>query len=142
MDGFELGWIRSWRKSKHSFAFKDAHLWHLWSWCLLEANHKESVWEPAQCGRGNTIVHLNPGQFVFGRKRAARELGMAESSVGRRMNALKAAGQVDIQVSSHFSIVTICNWELYQPYPCDYEQASEQASEQATGRQRAGNGHS
>jgi len=63
----ERYWVKLWRKSVDSQAFQNEGLWKVWSWCLMKANHAEA-WFPLETGRGTTEVHLQPGQFLFGRK--------------------------------------------------------------------------
>ena len=55
-----------------------------------------------------------PGQFIFGRLTAARELNMKTSSVRNRMEKLRVSGNIAMQTDTHYTIVTICNWDKYQ----------------------------
>jgi len=112
----ESGWIKLHRKAKLSQVFKNAHLWQIWSWCLLEATHTE-VWIPVKTGRGITEVHLLPGQFIFGRESAAKELRMKPSTLWKRMLKLKNIENLNIESSSKYSIITLANWGLYQDPP-------------------------
>ena len=109
----ERYWVKLWRKSVDSQAFQNEGLWKVWSWCLMKANHAEA-WFPLETGRGTTEVHLQPGQFLFGRKVAARELKMAESTVWGRMRKLEKMGNIAIKSDTHYSIITIRNWFKYQ----------------------------
>jgi uncharacterized phage protein (TIGR02220 family) len=107
------GWVKLYRKSVGSQVFQNAGLWKAWSWCLMKANHAEA-WVPVKTGRGSTEVHLMPGQFIFGRKTAAKELKMKEPTVQKRMLKLKSMGNLVSQSSRHYSVVTVANWEFYQ----------------------------
>ncbi len=131
----EDGWIKLWRKSFDSQVFQDSDLWKLWTWCLMKATHRE-IWIPVLTGRGSTQVNLKPGQFIFGRFEAAKELKMKPSSVRYRMQKLKSIGNLDIKVDTHFSIISVLNWDTYQHNEINIEQATEQA----TDRQLTGNG--
>ncbi|WP_020585632.1 hypothetical protein [Desulfobacter curvatus] len=75
---------------------------------------------------------MKKGQFIFGRKTAAKELKMSPSTIRNRMEKLKNVENLDIQTDTHFSIVTIVNWELYQ-HPNKKEDTQ-------TDRQRTGKG--
>ena len=79
----------------------------------MKGNHEET-WVPVKTGRGETQVHVLPGQFIFGRKTAAKELNMDTSNVRNRMKKLKTIGNVDMQPDTHYTIVTIINWGSYQ----------------------------
>jgi len=109
----DRGYVKFYRKSVESRAFQNEGLWKVWSWCLLKANHKE-CWVPVKTGKGITEVHLKPGQFVFGRGKASKALRMPASSVRNRLALLEKAQNLVIKVDTHYSIITICNWELYQ----------------------------
>ena len=63
---------------------------------------------------GLKIVYLEPGQFVFGRKVASRDLNIPETTIYRHLEFLKSVGNIDVKTNNKFSIITIINWERYQ----------------------------
>ena len=136
MDDLSGGWVALWRKSLDNWIFDDANMWKLWTWCLLRAR-----WQPGDVsvttGRGSTVVHLEPGQFIFGRHAAARALKASGSGTWKRLLRLKTCGNLDIQPDTHFSIITICNWERYQNIYAHLGQANGQAKD----TQRTPKGH-
>ena len=107
------GYVRLWRCIMADEVWKEEALLKVFLWCLMKA-------APAPCdvevavGRAATIVHLQRGQFVFGRVAASKELGQAGSSVARRMQLLATLGAVSIRAESMYSVVTICNYDRYQ----------------------------
>jgi len=111
------GWVPLFRKSMDSQVFQNPGLWKVWTWCLMKASHTEQ-WVPMKTGRGKTEVHLMPGQFIFGRKTAAKELRMKPSTVRNRMQKLKNMQNLDTledsQKDRQYSIVTLTNWEFYR----------------------------
>ena len=109
----DSGYIHLYRKSLDSHVFRDAHLWRLWSWCLLKATYKERL-VSIRSGKGNIIVPVVPGQFIFGRDSAAKELNENPSTIWKRMQKLKNIGNCDIESNSQYSVVTIINWDIYQ----------------------------
>ena len=121
------GWIKSWRKTAESQVFKNPDLFKMWMWCLWRANYKHN-WISIKTGRGETQVEVERGQFVFGRFTAAAELDMKPASVARRMKKLQTLGNVSIKPSTHYSIITICNYNDYQAEDSESDQASEQPS--------------
>jgi len=105
----------------------------------MKANH-EGKWVEVKTGRGTTQVRVEPGQFIFGRKTAAKEVFGTQSGTAKRMLKLKNLGNCNIQSNTHFSIVTICNWPQYQSHLDKKERAKEQASNnQGTGKPQKGN---
>jgi len=111
--GEDYTWIGLFRKSRHSRVFQDAYLWKLWTWGLMTASYKDE-WVLLKIGKGSTTVFVKRGQFIFGRKSAARILKMKEHTVYKRMLKLESMGNWNIKSNTHYSIVTICNYEFYQ----------------------------
>lgn len=110
----DRGYIKLWRRSLDSQIWQNPELWHLWCWCLLKATHKP-IWVNVRTGRGFTEVYLERGQFIFGRNQAAKELRQKPSSIYKRLLKLKNLQNLNIQDNNQFSIITICNYDLYQP---------------------------
>ncbi len=129
------GYIKLYRSLLDSQAFQNEGLLKVWIWCLVRANYKER-WLPVQVGKGFSEVHLMPGQFLFGRETASKELKMNPSSVRNRIEKLKSMGNLDIKPDSHFSIITVINWDKYQSN--EFEEG--QAEGQPEDRQRTGKG--
>ena len=107
------GYVRVHRKTLDSQVFQNEGLFKVWMWCLLRANHKEE-WVSIKIGRGTTEVHLLPGQFIFGRKTAAKSLKMKEPTVQKRIKKLVNMGNCIIESITHYSIITVVNWAFYQ----------------------------
>jgi hypothetical protein len=118
-----------------SAIFQDPHLWQLWCWILMRANWTANT-ATVKTGRGNTLVSLSPGQFIFGRNTAARDLRCPPSNIRNRLDFLRRRKMVDIQPDKHYSIVSVLNWELYQGGNDNKGQANGQASGQAKDNQR------
>ena len=111
----ERGYIKLYRKIEDSPIFADDHLFKLFIWILLRAT-RQPIALTIPTGRGKTIVTLNPGQAIIGRKTIARKLHWPQSSARNRLARLAQilVGKVDIQVDTHFSIISIRNYERYQ----------------------------
>ena len=62
-----------------------------------------------------TQVRVEKGQFIFGSRQAAEDLKQSKSSIHRRLVLLEKMGNVGRKVGQHFTMVTICNWDTYQP---------------------------
>jgi len=129
------GYVLLARKAIDSQVFQNESLWKVFTWCFMKANHTPT-WVPVKTGAGSTEVFVDRGQFIFGRKTAAKELRMKPSSVRNRMEKLKNMRNVDIKVGVHFSIVTICNYVSYQN-SSNYERTG---TGQAQDRQGTGTG--
>lgn len=126
------GYIKLFRQSIDSWVFKHQTAWKIWTWCLMKASYKErSV--PIKIGKGVTIVTIKDGEFIFGRNKAEDALNIDGATIWRWINkfADEKNNMVSLKVSSHYTIVTICNWAKYQD--------EENTSEQPLSNQRAAN---
>lgn len=105
------GWIKVWRKVTDNELF-DGNVAKLgfWIWCLTKA-----VTDEGDYPVGNRMVHLKPGEFVFGRRKAAKETGLSESTVSAYLNQLHDCGHVRRHVHAHeYSVVEVVKWGYYQ----------------------------
>jgi len=105
--------ILLYRKSISSRVFRNEALWKVWTWCLLKASYKER-WVTMKTGKSEIEVKIYPGQFIYGRLSAAKELNMKPSSVRNRMEKLKNMRNLDIKKDTQYSIISIINWDTYQ----------------------------
>ncbi len=107
------GWIKLYRQLLDSRAFHDPVLLKVWIWCLLKASHKEQF-VLIRTGRGMTTVSLKPGEFLFGRHQGSKELSLSPSTLYRKIQCLCVLAMIALKPDTHFSIVTILNWETFQ----------------------------
>ena len=112
------GYIKSYRKIIDSPIFDKPKLFKVFHWCLYKASFIER-----KVIIGLQEIALRPGQFIYGRKSAARGLKMPESTVRNSMDFLSGSRQysyrfqdreLDIKKMPIFSVVTIRNWNKYQ----------------------------
>ena len=107
------GFIKLHRAILNSEVFQNVALFKVWIWCLLRANFKKCSYSiPA--GKGTAVIELEPGQFIFGRNKAALELKMTESGLYKRIQKLKNSGNITVESNNRFSIITIVKWRTYQ----------------------------
>ncbi len=134
------GFVKLWRKSRESGLIRNHAYWAFWTWCLISAAHK-----PTKFMAGGQTVELEPGQFIFGRKRWAEELGMTEKQVRlcvRVASDLRSEkGQIRaIRRASKFTVYEVINWHLYQDSASGEGQHEGQQKGQHEGHQRASKG--
>lgn len=103
------GWIKLHRKLLASDVFQNEKLLKVFIYCLLKATHSEISQKV-----GRQTVELKPGQFIYGRKKAALELNMKESTVRDYINILKDDGVITVNPTNKYSVITVVNWDLYQ----------------------------
>ena len=105
----QYGYIKLWRKSLDAGWLQNPKLWTFWCWCLMKATHREYD-QIVGCQQ----VHLMPGEFVFGRKKASKELRMSEQSIRTFIDFLKTSQNLTIKTTNKFSVISIINWNTYQ----------------------------
>lgn len=125
------GWIKLHRKALDSGLMQNQDLWMFWCWCLLKATHK-----PCKVMVGWQMVELQPGQFVFGRKKAAAELPLTEQTIRTCLKKLENLQNLTIKPTNKFSIITIINWDTYQS---TNQQDNQQNNQHVTSSQPAAN---
>lgn len=130
-DGMEKGYVNLWRKSLESAVFKNANLWMFWCWCLTKATYK-----PYTTLVGYQKIDLLPGQFIFGRRKAAEELPLSEQEIRTCLKTLENLQNLTSKPTNKYTIITICNWERYQNQENEINQ---QVNQQLTNKQPATN---
>lgn len=88
---------------------KNPELTAFFVYCLLKASHRKFT-----AVVGHQEIELKPGQFIFGRKKAAEDTGLTERKVRRIIDSMRKREILTIKTTNKFSIVTICNWDTYQ----------------------------
>lgn len=127
-------WIKIHRGVLDSFCFANSDHFKIWIWMLLKANYKKSF-IPLNYGRGTTTIEVDRGQFIFGRNRAQEELKINGSAIYRIMQKFEDLKQISIESNSHYSLITICNYNSYQNIKDKDEQPVN--SQRTTGEQLA-----
>lgn len=102
-------WLKLNRSILTSSVFENPRLLKVWIWCLCKASHKEHDQLV-----GMQMVHLKPGQFIYGRKAASEELKIPASTTNMYMKQLQKMRNLDIKANNKFSVVTVRNWRFYQ----------------------------
>ena len=104
------GWVRTHRCIMTKGIWENAHMFKVFSWCVMKASHKEHKQLV-----GRTMVELKRGQFVTGRKKASIELNMKESTAWDYLKVLEKNESISIKSNTKFSVVTVENYSFYQP---------------------------
>lgn len=105
----DKSWIKLYRKILKSPIWENEKALKVWIWCLVKATFEERKQLV-----GKTIVELEKGQFVTGRKKASEELNMKERTVYDYFKLLEKLQMISINSNNKFSIITVEKWEDYQ----------------------------
>ena len=103
------GWIKLHRQLLKSDTFKNDKLLKVWIYCLLKTSHAEH-----EILVGRQKVKLLPGQFIYGRKRAAMDLDMPESTLRDYVEILVKSENITVRATNKYSVITLINWDTYQ----------------------------
>ena len=126
-------WLKLHRCILGSRVFAHEGLFKVWIWCLCRANYKKrSI--TVTTGTGKMVIDVQPGQFIFGRDSAAKDLDMAPGTVRDRMKKLAEMQNIVLKPDRHCTIVTVCNWGIYQSAGDDARQQPD--SQPTTTRQQ------
>ena len=96
-----------------SDVFASQKLLKIWIWCLCKASFKDKA-IPLKSGKGEIIIKIKRGQFLFGRNMAEDELFIDGSTIYKSMKKLQEMGMINIESNNQYSIITICNYDCYQ----------------------------
>jgi hypothetical protein len=119
------GYVKVWRKIQDNDILKNHRYCAFFLWSLTKASHKRF-----NIIVGSQPVTLEPGQFVFGRRKAAEELGMTEQEIRTCIGLAKKTDFLTIKSTNKYSIITIINWHIYQGLDIDNQPASQPTSNQ------------
>ncbi|WP_179396335.1 DnaD domain protein [Lacticaseibacillus absianus] len=112
------GWIALQRKIQTSFVWANPYVLKLWLLILFKAGFSENKFL-----FNGKEVRVDRGQFVTGRVALAseynqgvtREHMLSPTSINRWLKKFRDLGMVDIQTNARYSVITVINYDLYQP---------------------------
>ena len=111
------GYVRLWRRSEDSAVWQDDCLWRLWCYLLMRARYTDGwvgvdrVAAPVMVRRGQLIVgRFSLHKALFPKKKKSTP---APITTWRRLQTLQNLGNVIIQTTTRYSLVTICNYDAY-----------------------------
>ena len=119
------GWIKLHRSILKWEWWDDCNVRSLFIYCLLMANHTDTQWH------GETV---SAGTFITSRDALAKGTGLTEQQVRTAIKKLTNTGEITSKATSKYTIITICNYSIYQS-----DDIEEQPSEQPTNNQRITN---
>ncbi len=100
-----VGHIKIDRKILNWEWYSDYKMVHLFIHLLLKANYKDNTWQ------GRVIKR---GQLITGIHKLSGNTGLSVSQTRTCLTKLQTTGEIAIEVTNKFSVVTICKYETYQ----------------------------
>ena len=120
-------WIKAYTSLIDWEFFFDPLILRTWIYLLMKANIKDMVLKDG--------VTVKRGQLVTSLSELSRDLRMSVKQMRRVLGALKTAGYVTSKWASKYSIITICEYNIYQ----SANGMKRQADGQADGQQNKNN---
>jgi len=118
------GWIKLHQKLSQWEWYQDSKTLHLFIHLLIHANFKARKWQG---------VEILRGQVLTGLKSLNESTGISVQSLRTSIKRLKSTGEITVESTSQFSIITISNFEKYQA------KLTDQPTNQSTSDQQASN---
>lgn len=101
----EKGWVSLYRQFTEWEWYDDANTMRLFIHCLLLANYEDKKW------RGKLIKR---GSFITSQSKLAHSLKLSIKQIRGSLTKLKTTGEVAVQTTPDYSIITVKNYNLYQ----------------------------
>ncbi|MEI6730474.1 MAG: hypothetical protein WCL30_04375 [Pseudomonadota bacterium] len=117
------GFFKIHRKIKKWEWYSEPNVFCLFMHLLTDANFEDRKWQ------GKTI---KAGQLVTGRSTLAISTGLSEQQIRTALNKLKSTGEITVQSTNSYSIITVTNWR-------DYQDNNQQDNQRITSEQPASN---
>lgn len=127
----QRGYVKLWRKTLDSGLLQNGPAWQLFGYLLLRATHK-----PYRTIVGGVVCELVPGEVVFGRSKAAADLGLGEQQIRTALNLLKKMKIATSRSTNKFTVISFVNWHNYQD---EQAAANQQTNQPVTSTQPAVN---
>lgn len=129
----EQGYVKLWRKCLDSGLLKNPAAWQLFGYLLLKATHRAH-----RQLVGGMVFDLQPGDVIFGRSKAADDLGVGEQSIRTALKLLEKLEIVTSKSTNKCTVISFVNWNRYQD---EQPAPNQQTNQHLTSNQPAPNQH-
>ena len=110
-------WIKLHRKIMDWEWYHDSNTVHLFLHLILMAQRRPTNF------RG---IQINRGQLLTGRKALSKQTGLSEREIRTCHEHLKATSEIVVQATNKYSIITVLNYNLYNPEKTESDQQNDQ----------------
>ena len=125
------GWVKVYRDFTRWEWYSDIKIARVFFHLLLTVNHKAARWKG---------IDIQPGQRVVSRENLAIETGLGIQQVRTALNRLKSTGEITIETTNRFTVISLVNWQKYQSAESeDNQQFNQRTNQQLTSNQPAVN---
>jgi len=106
------GWVKLYRKIQQHWLYKQNRRfskYEAWLDLVMDANHNDG-----QAAIGNTVTPVARGSILTSIEKLAAHWGWSRHKTDNFLNCLKRDRMIDYKKDSHFTIITIVNYDAYQ----------------------------
>lgn len=118
-------YIKLYRKMTEWEWYDDTNCVRVFLHLMLKANWNESTYKGYDIPRGS---------IVTGRKALSEQLGLSEQTIRTTIKKLVNSQSINQQVTSKFSILSVCHYDTYNPDKSVDQPAANQQTNQQTNR--------
>lgn len=111
----ENGWILLSRNLLKWGWFDKSEMVHLWIYLLLAANVEPKKWHGVTVERGQIITSV---------RKLSERLHLTTQQIRTALNRLQETDEINIQTTSQYTLITICNYSIYQNYDPTQQQTN------------------
>lgn len=99
------GYVKIFRSILEWRWFQDPAVAHLFLYFLIKANYTDTEWHD---------ITIRRGQLVSSRKSLTKETGLTEKVIRRGMKALIKTGEITVEPTTQYTLITIVKYSEYQ----------------------------
>ena len=125
------GWTKSWRKKLDHPLYRCPLVWHYFDFCVSKANIKDKEWMV-----GDSLIVIKRGSFVTSLEKTSSATGLSFQNIRTAQKKLQKLGMISQKATNKFTVITVCNYELYQ---CAENDAQQTTNKQTTNKQQTNN---
>lgn len=120
------GWLKTYRKLKEWEWYTDSHMVHLFLHLILSAAPEDRMWQG---------VKIRRGQVIVSRQKLSVETGISEMTIRTCMGHLVESGEIKVESTNRFTVVTVCQYDRYQNVERQTNQPTNQPINQQNSQQ-------
>lgn len=103
------GWIKLHRKIGESSFSSTPNFLATWIHLLIKASHENKTFF-----FNGIPIELKPGQFITGRNKLEKEIGIPHTTLDRILDTFVKSGKIGQQKTNKYRLITILKWKTYQ----------------------------
>lgn len=126
-ENYVTGWVKMYRSFINWEWFTVPNMVHIFTYCLLKANHKDNRWRGVEVKRGSFITSLDT---------IKNDTGLSIQQIRTCLKRLEKSNEINKQSNKQHTVITVCKYDTYQSFN---DETNTQDNKQPTDEQQTGN---